>query len=197
MKETRRETNDPNLEGLDLGERVAEILNLLVEGSSMRSITRVESVGINTVTRLLVDAGRAAIAHHDEHVRDVPSKRIQVDELWAFCCGAGGVSPEGPERSGGRAERVDTPPAPQLRRRSGRPDAGRQVNAVTRLNRGRLPSPCRPDDRAPTYPHSFEESLNISVSGALPSPTVLQCRASIPARCNASIHRGDRFHVNE
>ena len=51
------------------------------------------------------------------------------------CClsgGAGGVSPEGPERSGGRAKRVDTPPAPQLRRRSGRPAAARQVNAVTR-----------------------------------------------------------------
>ena len=64
--------------------RRARILNLLVEGVSLRSITRIEKVGINTVTRLLVDAGRAAAAYHDEHVRDVASQRIQVDEVWAF-----------------------------------------------------------------------------------------------------------------
>jgi DNA-directed RNA polymerase specialized sigma24 family protein len=42
------------------------ILNLLVEGSSLRSISKVCDVSINTVTKLLVDAGRVCAAFHDE-----------------------------------------------------------------------------------------------------------------------------------
>ena len=40
---------------------------------------------VNTVTKLLVDAGEACQKFHDEAVRDVPSSRIEVDEIWAFC----------------------------------------------------------------------------------------------------------------
>ena len=50
----------------------------------MRAITRTEGVGINTVTNLLVDAGEACAAYHDEHVRNVPAHRVQIDEIWAF-----------------------------------------------------------------------------------------------------------------
>jgi IS1 family transposase len=60
------------------------ILNLLVEGSSLRSISRVCDVSINTVTKLLVDAGRVCAAFHDEKVRNVKAKRVQVDEIWSF-----------------------------------------------------------------------------------------------------------------
>jgi IS1 family transposase len=63
----------------------AKILSLLCEGSSMRSISRVEDVSINTVTKLLVDAGEACIEAHDRQVRGVKSKRVQIDEIWAFC----------------------------------------------------------------------------------------------------------------
>ena len=63
----------------------AQILNMLVEGSSMRSITRVIGVSLNTVTRLLVDAGEACQAFHDEAVQDVPARHIQCDEIWSFC----------------------------------------------------------------------------------------------------------------
>ena len=62
----------------------ATILRMLVEGSSLRSISRVTDTSINTVTKLLVDAGRACIAYHDEHVRGVKAERIQVDEIWEF-----------------------------------------------------------------------------------------------------------------
>lgn len=62
-----------------------QILAMLCEGSSMRSISRVADVSINTVTKLLVDAGNAALAIHDETVRNVASKRIQCDEIWSFC----------------------------------------------------------------------------------------------------------------
>ena len=61
------------------------ILNMLIEGSSMRSISRVADVSINTVAKLLVDAGEACEAFHDENVWGVASKRVQCDEIWAFC----------------------------------------------------------------------------------------------------------------
>ena len=61
------------------------ILNMLVEGSSMRSISRIADVSINTVSKLLVDAGQACIAIHDEHVPGVQASRVQCDEIWSFC----------------------------------------------------------------------------------------------------------------
>lgn len=63
----------------------AQVLAMLVEGSSMRSISRVAGVSINTVTKLLVEAGEACLALHDELVRGVRSKRVQCDEIWSFC----------------------------------------------------------------------------------------------------------------
>jgi len=63
----------------------AQILSMLCEGSSMRAIERVTGVSINTVTKLLVDAGKACDAYHDEHMRGVKATRIQCDEVWAFC----------------------------------------------------------------------------------------------------------------
>jgi IS1 family transposase len=62
----------------------ARILHMLCEGSSVRSITRILNVGKNTVLRLMVDAGRACDAYHNEHVVGLKSKRIQVDEIWSF-----------------------------------------------------------------------------------------------------------------
>ncbi len=62
----------------------AHILHLLCEGSSIRAITRITGASKNTVVKLLVDAGKACMAYHDEHVRDVTTKRVQVDETWSF-----------------------------------------------------------------------------------------------------------------
>lgn len=69
---------------LPLAKRV-QILAMLCEGSSMRSISRVADVSINTVAKLLVEAGEACLAIHDEHVRGVKASRIQCDEIWSFC----------------------------------------------------------------------------------------------------------------
>lgn len=62
-----------------------QILSMLVEGSSLRSISRIAGVSINTVTKLLVDAGNVCAAFHDEKVRKVKSQRVQCDEIWSFC----------------------------------------------------------------------------------------------------------------
>jgi IS1 family transposase len=61
-----------------------QILSMLCEGSSMRSVSRVCDVSINTVSKLLVDAGKACAAFHDEKVRSVKAHRVQVDEIWSF-----------------------------------------------------------------------------------------------------------------
>jgi IS1 family transposase len=62
----------------------AQILSMLCEGSSMRSVSRVADVSINTVAKLLADAGETCAALHDEAVRGVKAKRVPCDEIWAF-----------------------------------------------------------------------------------------------------------------
>lgn len=66
-------------------EKRAKILAMLCEGSSMRSIARIENVSPNTVDKLLRDAADACLAIHDEVIRNVHAERIQCDEIWSFC----------------------------------------------------------------------------------------------------------------
>lgn len=63
----------------------AQILTLLVEGTSMRSITRITGVSINTVSKLLVEAGQLCAAYHSRTVQNVKAQRVQCDEIWSFC----------------------------------------------------------------------------------------------------------------
>lgn len=85
---------------LPLAKRV-QILSLLCEGMSMRAVSRLADVSINTVTKLLVDAGRTCIVFHDTNVRNVRVKRVQMDEIWSFCyakaknVAAAAAAPEG------------------------------------------------------------------------------------------------------
>jgi IS1 family transposase len=62
-----------------------EIISQLVEGMSLRAITRTTGVSINTVTKLLVDAGKACEDYQDRHLRNLTCRQVQVDEIWAFC----------------------------------------------------------------------------------------------------------------
>ena len=79
---------------LPIAER-AKILGMLVEGNSLRSVSRMGDVSINTVTKLLVDVEAACASYHDEDVVNLPCKRVQVDEIWAFCYAkAKNVTPE-------------------------------------------------------------------------------------------------------
>ena len=50
----------------------------------MRATTRLLGVGINTIARLIVDAGEACQAFHDEHVRDLSVRNIECDEIHSF-----------------------------------------------------------------------------------------------------------------
>lgn len=62
----------------------AQILHALVEGNSLRATSRLADVSINTVYKLLVDAGEACSAYQDQAFRKLPCKRLQLDEIWSF-----------------------------------------------------------------------------------------------------------------
>jgi IS1 family transposase len=62
----------------------ARILHLLCEGQSIRAVTRLTGASKNTVTKLVVDAGHACTEYQDRVLRNLPSKRVQVDEIWNF-----------------------------------------------------------------------------------------------------------------
>src|ERR1700691_3085600 len=62
----------------------ARVLHLLCEGSSIRAVERLTGVTKKAVTRLVVDAGHACTEYQDRVLRNLPSKRVQVDEIWNF-----------------------------------------------------------------------------------------------------------------
>jgi IS1 family transposase len=65
-------------------EKRAQILHLLCEGTSIRAVTRLTGASKTTVSKLVVDAGKAAAWYQDRVFRNLESKRIQVDEIWGF-----------------------------------------------------------------------------------------------------------------
>ena len=68
---------------LAVTDRVA-ILRALTEGCSLRSTSRMVGVSINTVTKLLVDAGGACSRFQDKAMRNLSCRRLQLDEIWGF-----------------------------------------------------------------------------------------------------------------
>ena len=62
----------------------AMILNMMVEGVSMRSISRTVGVSINTVTKLLIEAGEACVKYHNNTERNVKTTREEYGEIWSF-----------------------------------------------------------------------------------------------------------------
>jgi len=62
----------------------AQILNMLCEGMAIRAVARVTGKSKNTITKLLVDAGKVCSAYQDEALRNLQTKRVEVDEIWSF-----------------------------------------------------------------------------------------------------------------
>jgi IS1 family transposase len=56
-----------------------------VDGCSMRATARIAGVARNTIDKLLVELGTACSKFQDATLRNLRCKRIQVDEIWAFC----------------------------------------------------------------------------------------------------------------
>src|SRR4051812_18147490 len=59
-------------------------VSMLAEGNSIRSIERMTGVHRDTIMRLGIRIGTACSKIHDEKMRGVASKNIEVDEIWGF-----------------------------------------------------------------------------------------------------------------
>ena len=68
---------------LSVAER-AQIIACLVEGNSIRSTARLTGAARNTITTLLVNLGQAVSEFQDRTLRNLPSTRIECDEIWSF-----------------------------------------------------------------------------------------------------------------
>lgn len=62
----------------------AAVVAALVEGCSIRATVRMTGVSKNTVVKLLVELGAACAAYQHEALVNLPCRRVQCDEIWAF-----------------------------------------------------------------------------------------------------------------
>jgi IS1 family transposase len=65
-------------------ERRAQIVAMMVEGMSIRAISRMTQASKNTIVKLLEDAGPACLEYQDKTLRNLTTKRVQADEIWSF-----------------------------------------------------------------------------------------------------------------
>ncbi len=66
-------------------EKRAQIIGCLVEGNSIRATVRMTGAAKATVTKLLIDLGKACAEYQDVTLRDLPCNVIECDEIWAYC----------------------------------------------------------------------------------------------------------------
>jgi hypothetical protein len=63
----------------------SQVIRCLVEGTSIRATVRVTGVAKKTVMRLLCEIGEVCLDIQDVMFRDLPCRRLQLDEIWSFC----------------------------------------------------------------------------------------------------------------
>jgi IS1 family transposase len=60
------------------------VIGALAEGSSIRSIERITGVHRDTIMRLGVKVGQGCAILLDAKMRDLPCRRLELDEIWGF-----------------------------------------------------------------------------------------------------------------
>jgi len=60
------------------------VVSALMEGNSISSTVRMTGIAKTTILRLIAQLGDACQKFHDEKVKSLNSRRIQMDEVWAF-----------------------------------------------------------------------------------------------------------------
>lgn len=65
-------------------DRRTQVVAALVEGNSIRSTERMTGIHRDTIMRLLVEVGTGCAALMDEKMRELPCRRVQVDEIWSY-----------------------------------------------------------------------------------------------------------------
>ena len=61
-----------------------QVVNCLIEGSSIRATVRMTGVAKKTVMRVLVEVGAVCEDFQDRTLRNLTCRRVQLDELWGF-----------------------------------------------------------------------------------------------------------------
>jgi transposase-like protein/IS1 family transposase len=84
-KKTFQEIQDRPLGTMRLPiEKAVQVLQLLVEGCSVRSTERITGIEKKTILALLERVGERCETLLENLIRNVPVKDVQCDELWAF-----------------------------------------------------------------------------------------------------------------
>jgi len=65
-------------------EKKIAVVSALAEGASIRAIERMTGVNQNTIMSLGLRIGAGCAAIMDTKMRDLPCRRIEVDEIWGF-----------------------------------------------------------------------------------------------------------------
>lgn len=65
-------------------EERTRVVSALVEGNSLRAISRMTGIHRTTIMKLLCELGRACSKYQDKVFRNLQCKRIQCDEIWTF-----------------------------------------------------------------------------------------------------------------
>lgn len=66
-------------------DRQIQVLRLMVEGNSLRSIARITGVHRTAIQRLLVKFGQGCERFMDTMFQNLALDHVQLDELWTFC----------------------------------------------------------------------------------------------------------------
>lgn len=61
------------------------VVRCLVDGVSILATCRITGISKNTVQKLTRELGEAVIAFQDNVLRNLPCKRLELDEIWSFC----------------------------------------------------------------------------------------------------------------
>jgi IS1 family transposase len=65
-------------------EKKLAVISGLVEGNSIRSISRMTNVDRNTINSLLLRTGEHCATLLNERMRQLPCRRLQCDEIWTY-----------------------------------------------------------------------------------------------------------------
>jgi IS1 family transposase len=65
-------------------EKRVRVITALVEGNSLRSVSRMTGTHRTAIQKLLVELGEACSKFQDRVFRNLTCRRIQCDEIWAF-----------------------------------------------------------------------------------------------------------------
>ncbi len=61
------------------------VIRCLCDGVSIRATARITGVAFNSIQRLTCQLGQAVLEFQNSALRNLPCRRIECDEVWAFC----------------------------------------------------------------------------------------------------------------